>query len=197
MLPYADDYGAAVLSGNGGSLIHALLNKTSPVDIKGLLNVLVQDPSLVPDSAGNSTGELSPVLTLLQHWIDPADPLNFARLVASPPTGHPMKHTFETYGMDDTFSPPATLDNYVIAGSFLPVQPVLSASMTDIGRLMSAPAPVAGNLSTMMITHGMRQYQPADGEDGHFVVFDVPQANEDMVRFLSMAASGMVPAIGE
>jgi hypothetical protein len=43
----------------------------------------------------------------------------------------------------------------------------------------------------------MRQYQPADGQDGHFVVFDVPQANEDMVRFLSMAASGEVPAIGE
>jgi hypothetical protein len=196
MLPYADDYGAAVLSGNGGSLIHALLNKTSPVDIKSLLNILVQDPSLVPDSSGNSTGEFSPVLTLLQHWIDPADPLNFARLVASPPMGHSMKHTFETYGMDDTYSPPATLDNYVIAGSFLPVQPVLSASMTDIGRLMSAPSPVAGNLS-MMITHGMRQYEPANGDDGHFVVFDVPRANEDMVRFLSMAASGMVPAIGE
>jgi hypothetical protein len=49
----------------------------------------------------------------------------------------------------------------------------------------------------MMITHGMRQYEPATGDDGHFVVFDVPQANEDFVRFLSMGASAQVPAIGE
>jgi pimeloyl-ACP methyl ester carboxylesterase len=189
MLPYGDDYKAAVLSGNGGSLIHALLNKTSPVDVKAVLPFLVQDPSL---NDGSDTGEFSPVLTLLQQWIDPADPLNFARLVGTPPAGHTMKSTFETYGLGDTYAPPVTLDNYSIAGRFVHVEPVL----LDI-LLPHAPPPVAGNLSMGMITLGMRQYEPADGDDGHFVVFDVPQANQDMVRFLSMAASGQVPAIGQ
>jgi hypothetical protein len=134
------------------------------------------------------------VLTLLQQWIDPADPLNFARLIGSPPAGHVMKSTFETYGLGDSYAPPITLDNFSIAGRFLHVEPML----IDISLTHGAP-PVAGNLSAGMITLGMRQYDPADGtdDDGHFVVFDVPQANEDMVRFLSMAASGQVPAIGE
>jgi hypothetical protein len=48
-----------------------------------------------------------------------------------------------------------------------------------------------------MITAAVRQYDPASGDDGHFVVFDVAQANDDMVRFFSMAASGDIPQIGE
>ncbi|HEX6272947.1 MAG TPA: hypothetical protein VFZ53_07905 [Polyangiaceae bacterium] len=190
MLPYADGYKGAVLSGNGGSLLHALLNKTSPVNVKALLPLLVQDPSLNDRS---DTGEWSPVLSLLQQWIDPADPLNFARLVSAPPDGHVAKSTFETYGLGDTYAPPVTLDNYSVAGGFAHVARVLG----EVAGLSQAEAPLAGNLAMGTITLGMRQYRPADGDDGHFVVFDVPQANEDMVRFLSMAASGEVPAIGE
>jgi hypothetical protein len=193
MLPFADDYKAAVLSGNGGSLMHALLNKTSPVDIRGLLPLLIQEPMLY-----DGTEDVHPVLSLLQQWIDPADPLNFARLLRTPPTGHAMKNTFEVYGLNDTYSPGITLWNYSIAGGFLQVDPVLGDEEPDFDiTLTHAPAPVSGNLGTMMFTHGMRQYDPASGDDGHFVVFDVPQANEDFVRFLSMAASGQVPAIGE
>ena len=199
MLPYADDYHAAVLSGNGGSLLQALLNKTSPVNIKALLPLLIQDPSL---NDGSNTGDMSPVLTLLQQWIDPADPLNFARLLRTPPTGHAMKNTFEVYGLADSYSPFLTLWNYSIAGGFVQVDPFIDDEVEDQNiqlelGLAHAPAPLSGNLGTMMFTHGMRQYEPARGDDGHFVVFDVPQANEDMVRFLSMAASGQVPAIGE
>lgn len=193
MLPFADDYKAAALSGNGGSLMHALLNKTNPVNIKALLPLLIQEPALV-----DGTEDVHPVLSLLQQWIDPADPLNFARLLRTPPTGHAMKSTFQIQGLFDTYSPAKTLWNYSIAGGFTQVEPVLDDELEfeDILLPHAAP-PVAGNLGMMMITHGMRQYEPADGDDGHFVVFDVPQANEDLVRFLSMAAAGQVPAIGD
>jgi hypothetical protein len=142
------------------------------------------------------------VLTLLQQWIDPADPLNFARLLRTPPSGHAMKSTFEIYGLSDSYSPSVTLWNYSIAGAFVEVDPFLDDEVADQTVMLErglahAPPPLAGNLGTMMFTHGMRQYEPASGDDGHFVVFDVPQANEDVVRFLSMAANGQVPAIGE
>ena len=192
MLPYSDDYRAAVLSGNGGGLRHALLDKTSPVNVKALLPILLQDSS-INVVADRDAGDWSVPISLFQQWIDPADPLNFARYLASPPPGRVMKSTFQTYGLLDTFSPPRTLDNFSIAAGFLQVEPAFGANL----GLARAAAPAAGNLATGTITHGMRQYRPADGEDGHFVVFDVPQANEDMVRFLSMAASGEVPAIGE
>jgi hypothetical protein len=194
MFPYADAYRAAVLSGNGGGLRQSLLDKTSPVNVKALLRLLLQDTSINVDEDYDA-GDWSVPLALFQHWIDPADPLNFARFLPEPPSGHTMKSAFQTYGLFDTYSPPRTLDNYSIAARFLQVEPYLG--MESPPPLTLAPPPVSGNLATGMVTQGMRQYEPADGEDGHFVVFDVPQANEDMVRFLTTAASGQVPVIGD
>lgn len=188
MLPFADGYKAAVLSGNGGSLMNALLTKSQPVNIRSVLPIALSDPSVA-----GGLGEAHPVLSLLQQWIDPADPINFARnVVRAPIPGHPAKHVFQTYGTGDNYSPPVTLDVYAIAGQLTQVEPII----TEIGLLESAP-PLSGNEGMGMITAGVRQYDPPAGEDGHFVVFDVPQANEDMVRFFSMAAEGEIPEIGE
>jgi hypothetical protein len=188
MLPYADGYKAAVLSGNGGSLLNALLTKSKPVNLRAVLPLALSDPTVA-----GGLGEVHPVLSLLQQWIDPADPMNFARsVVRAPIAGHPPKHVFQTYGTDDTYSPPVTLDVYSIAAQLTQVRPLIS----EIG-LLEADAPLSGNEGMGMITAGVRQYDPPTGSDGHFVVFDVPQANEDMVRFFSMAAAGDIPQIGE
>jgi hypothetical protein len=184
MLPFADGYKAAVLSGNGGSLLNALLTKSKPVRLRDALPLALSD---------RAVGEEHPVLSLLQQWIDPADPMNFARsVVRAPIPGHPAKHVFQTYGMDDSYSPPVTLDVFSIAAQLTQVSPFIE----KIGLLEAAP-PLSGNEGGGMITAGVRQYEPPAGEDGHFVVFDVPEANEDMVRFFSMAAEGEIPQIGE
>lgn len=193
MLPYTDAYKAAVLSGNGASLIDALLTKTRPVNLAAAMPVALSDRSLAgPDAAG--VGRFHPVLSLLQQWIDPADPLNFARAVARAPVeGHAAKHVFATYGLGDSYSPPVTLATSVQAGNFAQVEPELE----DID-LALVPAPHSGTIAGT-VTLGVRQYEPAEGEDGHFVVFDVPVANADMVRFFSTAvtATNGVPVIGE
>jgi len=190
MLPFADGYKAAVLSGNGASLINALLTKSKPVNIRGLLPLALSDTTVA-----GGLGEFHPVLSLLQQWIDPADPLNFARsTVREPLMNHPAKHLFQTYGLGDSYSPPDTLSIYAVAGQLTQVEPVLTDP--EIGTLV-APAPLSANELVGTITSGVRQYQPASGDDGHFVVFDVQQANDDMVRFFSMAASGDIPQIGE
>ncbi|HTQ03002.1 MAG TPA: alpha/beta hydrolase, partial [Polyangiaceae bacterium] len=186
MLPYADRYKAAVLSGNGASLLNALLTKTKPIDIASLLPIAISDLDATGDVA-----EFHPVLGLVQAWIDPADPLNFARYAAKEPLGgHAAKHLFQTYGLGDSYAPPVTLGIYAIAGGLTLVNPVLD----DLG-LTAADAPVSGNEAAGTITLGVRQYEPAANDDGHFVVFDNPDANADMVRFFEEAASG-VPSIG-
>jgi hypothetical protein len=78
----------------------------------------------------------------------------------------------------------------VLAGGFTQVTPAL----LPLGLTPVAP-PLAANADG--ITLGFRQYAPAEGDDGHFVAFSVPEARADVARFLSMAASGQVPAIGE
>jgi hypothetical protein len=181
-----------VLSGNGASLSNALLNKTKPVNIKALYPIAIADLAATGD-------ETHPVLNLLQQWIDPAEPQNFARHVAHDPLpNHLPKHVFQTYGTDDSYAPPVTLGIYIVAGGFPLVKPTIDDGIGVLNgpRDNAVDPPLSGNEQSDTITLGARQYEPPSGRDGHFVVFDVPTANADMVRFFSQATSG-IPAIGE
>ncbi len=192
MLPYSD-FPGAVLSGNGGSLVNALVAKTNPVNIAGALPIVLQDV--------NSQGELAmgvshPALTLLQQWIDPADPLTFAPLnLVRPDTGRTPKDTFETFGLDDTYSPPLTLAAYTYAAGLDLVTPPSGVNPTGDNKLsLTASSPVAGNYTTTSpagtFTGAVRQYAPPAGTDGHFVATDVEQARADIVKFITTTASG-------
>ena len=193
-MPFADGVRAVVLSGNGASLKFALLNKTQPVNIAGGLPLVLQDPSLAGTGA---TPEMHPVLSLLQQWIDPADPLHFARAITrNPQAGHDPKNVFQTYGLGDSYAPPITLREYAMAGQLDVVAADASATSPDDIPLTKAQASgVSGNvtLTTKKYTLGVREYGPPAKDDGHFVAFDVPSANADVVRFLSASVSSTDP----
>jgi hypothetical protein len=193
-MPFADGVKAVVLSGNGASLKFALISKTNPVNIAGALPFVLQDPPLAnPDALP----EMHPVLSLLQQWIDPADPLNFARAITrNPQAGHDPKNVFQTYGLGDTYAPPVTLREYVIAGQLDLVTADASAATPDaIPQAKAQASGVSGNvtLATKKYTVGVREYGPPAKDDGHFVAFDVPSANADVVRFLSASVSSSEP----
>ncbi len=166
----------------------ALLTKTEPVNIKQLIPVVLSDPSVT------EVGTMHPVLNLLQEWIDPSDPLNYAACPhAQTHRRHTPKHAFQTYGFEDSYSPEVTMQTSALAG----IIPHIAPHTTDLD-LPEEDAPATGNVDVNgnAYTLGLRQYEPASGSDGHFVVFDVEQANEDMVRFFTTAATG-TPVIGE
>ncbi len=196
MLPFADDFRAAVLSGNGASLRDALRTKTKPENIAGSLPYVLQDPMMSDPNIGVGITAFHPVLSLLQQWIDPADPLNFAALLATPPAMHTAKHVFQTFGLDDSYSPPITMATFAKAGGFVEVSPDASAKKPfDELRLSAVAAPYAAE--DKAFTLGMRQYGAAKNSDGHFVVFDNPVAHNDMLRFFMTATSTTPPTIGE
>jgi hypothetical protein len=58
---------------------------------------------------------------------------------------------------------------------------------------------MSGNrvINNFTLTLAIREYAPPAGSDGHFVVFDLPSANADAVRFLAGAANGDVPVVGQ
>lgn len=193
-LPFSDDFRAAVLSGNGASLKDALTTKTRPENIAAAVPI-----ALGGDFDGSHQlfgGGDHPVLSILQQWIDPADPLNFATAIAKAPTpGVRSKSVFQTYGLGDTYSPPVTLETYAVtAGLTVAAHDPSVSKPDDIGA--EEPVPLSGNFETNL-TLAVREYQPPDGKDGHFVVFDVPSANQDAVRFLAGAAAGKVPVVGK
>jgi predicted esterase len=196
MLPFGDAYKAAVLSGNGASLRDALRTKTQPENIAGALPLVLQDPLMSHPDLGPGVTINHPVLSLLQQWIDPADPLNFAAATGTPLMNHTAKHVFQTFGIEDTYSPPVTMATYAVAGGLTHVEPHSSADPAYTEDL-PATVPVGYSAATGGFTRGFRQYGAPSGSDGHFVLFDVQQANDDMVLFLTGAAGTTPPVIGD
>jgi hypothetical protein len=199
MLPFADIPGA-VLSGNGAGLRYSLLTKTQPVNIAGALPVVLWDPA--PDGTLNM-GEWHPALGMLQQWIDAADPYNFAELAAvRPEPNQTPHHIFQTYGIDDSYSPPLTLFAYALA-AHLENAPLPAGVDPDAdnqhGGLPPEAEPLSGNrnIDGADYTLALRQYEAPSDSDGHFVVFDVPEANADAVEFLFDLAARDTPSVGD
>jgi hypothetical protein len=87
-----------------------------------------------------------------------------------------------------------TLQTFALAAGLQLVAHDASVTTPDaIGDLVEQAAPYTGTGVTLAV----REYQNKPGNDGHFVAFDVASANQDVVRFLTMAASGKLPQIGQ
>ncbi len=187
-MPYVAGVTGVVLSGEGASLIDALLSKKSPVDIASAIPFVLQDP-------GVSTSH--PVLSLLQNAIDVADPLNHARFLAAAPIAPiTAKHVFQPYGLKDTFAPPVTEATYALAAGLGLLSASPSASPPDpIGSLNPAAVPASGNLGSGVTSAYVREYGP-NGYDGHFVAFKESVAQADVAHFLADALAGKVPKVG-
>lgn len=198
-VPYSADVKGVVFSGQGASLIDALLGKKSPVNIAGALPFALQDPD--PQKPGVLNREhYHPVLSLLQAFIDPADPLNHASAMSDRALGAVgPRHVFQVYGAGDTYSPPPTEETYAIAAALdLVASPAATGDAATLNGAPAKAAPLSGNreFTQGKFTLAMRRYAPASGKDGHFVAFDDPLAQADVARFLSDLAAGKVPAVG-
>ncbi|HEY2510503.1 MAG TPA: hypothetical protein VGI39_06595, partial [Polyangiaceae bacterium] len=189
-LPYIEGYPGVALSGEGASLVDALLTKTNPVNIAAVVPALVGDAPI---------GTYHPALALLQAALDQVDPLNHAAsLAAAPVAPVRAKHVFQPYGLGDTYAPPVTQATYAIAAHLgIAAAPASVSNPDTIGGIVPANVPASGNLTdgTTAITAFLREYQPS-GYDGHFVVFKDPAAKADLAAFLADLAQGQVPKVG-
>jgi hypothetical protein len=196
-LPFSADISAAVLSGTGAGILHALLLRTQPPSIPIAVRDAVADPGMNDDLVFG--GVYHPALSILQHWVDAVDPLHFARHIARLPLeGQSPKHLFHPYGLGDTYSPPVNLLNFSNAAGLEVAQAHASAVPPDDLGPEAIAFPLVGNLLTgeATITAVVRQYGPPAGDDGHFVAFRAEAANDDVIRFLVQAAYGAVPEVG-
>ena len=189
-LPYVDGVAGTVMSGQGASLIDALLGKKRPFDVAAVIPLALQDPNV---------GDTHPVLSILQAAIDPADPLHHAAALARrPPAEGGAKHVFQPIGQNDTYSPDTTQVNFArAAGLGLAAHAPGVTTPTAIGQLTPTAVPASGNVTdgARPVTACVRQYAPA-GYDGHFVSFRDPTAQNDTARFLADVTGGATPRLG-
>lgn len=183
-----------VLSEAGGDLTQSLLNKTQPVDIAHVLPFALLDY----DGSGNlAVGDTNPALALFQMFFERVDATNFARrYVREVPPGAPGLHVFATYGVDDHYTPEATLEAFGLSGGFPFVRPILSRN-GDLDPL-GVDAPLSANVmvGTSAFTYGMRQYAAPAGVDGHFVALQSTDGRADVEAFVQAIFGGTTPAIG-
>ena len=163
-IPFVDVVDAMVISGTGGGLVESLLRKSAPVDIKDGVIVALQD---------DSVGRTHPVLSLIQHYYDAVDPINYGqKLYYSPVAGHKVV-TFHPLGLTDIHTPPKTMKALSQAmRAMLTKSPSLSEEDYEpFGGVQQVELPytVSGVLT---VEYGLPP------EDGHFVVFE----NEDAIR---------------
>lgn len=179
----------ALFSGASASLLDALLTKKAAVNIAGGMWIALSEASPA------SVDAFHPVLSMMQNWSDPVDPIHFARnLIAVPAEGAiPAygRHVFQVWGKDDNYTARAVQNAFAVAASLAFVGP-------KNDEFAGPPAAsVSGNVTIPRpLTAGFRQYVP-NGYDGHFVVFTDPTATKDAVRFLARSVRGAVPTIPE
>jgi hypothetical protein len=189
-MPYTTGVTGAVLSGEGASLIDALVTKKNPVDVADVLPVVLEDTKVDSNH---------PVLALLQNDLDRVDPLNHAlALVKSPVAAANQKHVFQPYGQGDTYSPPVTQQTFALAALLQEATAPSGVKPDPIFTTAPLPVPAGANVTIngLTLTALLRQYAPSSSYDGHFVSYDNTTAEADVDSFISQSVAGKPPMIG-
>jgi hypothetical protein len=188
-IPYGDDVPTVVLSGQGASLIDALLGKTKPVNVQAALPIILEDLEV---------GPFHPVLGLLQNALDTAGPLHHARaLVVAPPPTITGRNVLVPFAQGDSYAPVGTQLKYVLAAQLGAAATAPDVSMPDgtLATLGPVAVPAGPNkiVKGISLSAFVREYAPPSLLDGHFAVFETPSAIADVNHFLADGAAGSGP----
>ena len=178
----ADDTArGGVLSGAGGVLPIALVDKVEPVNIPMLVATIlrVQDPAQLRTDF--------PVFAALATAVEVSDPTLYVDAIArAPRDGFAAKHVMMTQGLTDQYTPPRSMEAMATSMGAPIVGDVLGehelASLLGNSPVTSASGNVNG------ATLGVVQYP-----GGHFVAFE-DEARDRIDAFFSSALAG-VPTI--
>lgn len=184
-LPWlGDQIQGAVISGAGGGLYTTILERKNPINIKEWIEDLLME--------GEDLTELHPITGLIQHIVEPTDPINYAPFWFKN-QGHWAQRpnsVLVTSGKNDTMTPHATAEALAAAAGIGIISPSMNEPMSHtLQQLEEYAPPVADNLSGfdgLPVTGGLSQWP--DGN--HFVVFDIPDAAVMYRDFLRGAADG-------
>jgi predicted esterase len=186
-----DDAPRAALFSAGGTLIgYTLLGKTEPVDVPSLVRSLLgfRGASTEEAFANEGFGMEHPVVTVLQGWIDPSDPGNYAPLaITRPRAGVAPRSVLMIEGLRDVYVAPPSME--ALATAFrIPVAAPVARDIPGLRFLGLLPVDgvVEGNLAGGAVTGALLQFP----DSGHVAFFDVPRGRERVAGFFGSLAAG-------
>ncbi len=194
-----------VLSGSSAIFSIALLEKTKPdPSIKQLVTTVFLQ---LNSEEASELNLFHPAISLAQSIVDVSDTYNYARFLATGPRdGFAAKSIYMTEGINpdgigDSYAPPHGIEAHGIAAG-LPLQ--LPGQHPILETAYGGPQPVtvpadglSGNIGGGNASGVLAQWPISPGDDGHFVVFDDPDAFNQAADFLKNLAAdpkGRVPA---
>lgn len=188
ILAFENDIRAAYLSAPGGLIAHTLLYKTQPT--RPILLSAVLNYMLCEQSTSSPIDVFHPILGMVQHFFDSADPVSYSPLLLSDKRA-PL-NLLLTEGLTDGYSPTQVFEPLAIAMGL----PLLGPEKQAIPglKLLNIPTyalPIQGNYkhaSGAVTTVGFTQHKEckrASGStcDGHFVAFYNPNAIQNWTSF--------------
>jgi hypothetical protein len=173
-------------------------------------------------------GLLHPVMNLVQTLVDTTDPLHYMGYIIQHPRHGVPKSIYQTEGialggacmqdsdcpMDftcnpqnlcedgDSYAPPDGIEIASVALGLpreLPgVRPIPADAWSGIMDVTVPSAGLSANLANGMASGVLGQFPPPLGDDGHFVVFDVPACQQQAAHFMANLAGnplGLVPPL--
>jgi len=193
-----------VLSGSSAVFGIALLEKSKPdPSVKSLV------ATVFLNLASDEAGELNlfhPAISLAQSIVDVTDTLHYARFLStSPRPGFAAKSIYMTEGINpdgigDSYAPPHGIEAHGIAMGLplqLPSQRAIAESAWGGPQAVTIPpGGLTGNIGAGNASGVLAQWPISPGDDGHFVVFDDPQATDQAAEFMKNLAAdskGKVP----
>lgn len=198
VLAFEDSVKAAYLSAPGGFLIHTLLYKTQPAEpilLPEVINYVLCDNK-------ESLSVYHPILSLVQNFFDPADPVNYMPPILDG-SRSPI-HLFMTEGLKDQYAPPQVFEPLAIASRLPLLGPEMeSVEGLNILQLPKYKLPVRGNYvhkdgtrTTVGFTqHLVCKYSNGVPCDGHFVAFQNENALRNWITFFQSMAHADMPEI--
>jgi predicted esterase len=194
-----------VLSGTGAMITIALLEKTKPdPSVAAAVRTLLQ--LFREEDAGELT-LFHPVMGLAQMIVDATDPVHYMpRIIARPRPGFAAKSIYQTEGIaadgvGDSYAPPHGIEVASIALGLPRMAPgihtVREAAFSGLADVTIPAGGLSGNLADGQASGVLAQFTPPATSDGHFVIFNVPEARAQAAGFCRNLADdprGRVPA---
>jgi predicted esterase len=201
-LAASDQARGGVLSGVGAMLNIALLEKTKPIDVASAVRILL---GLNDPDRAKELNIFHPGLALVQSIVDATDPVHYGAFVTTTPRpGFAPKSIFQTEGVapngvGDSYSPPRAIETLAVSMSLPRLAPgvrtIPEAQWANLADVPLSIDGISGNIGGGRATGALAQFTPPSGEDGHYVVFDVPEARAQASMFFKDLAANPIGRI--
>ena len=176
-----------VISEGGGLIGYALTQKTQPINIPQIVAGALGLHGIGPENFSL----FHPLVSLLQGWIEPSEPTNYAPfLFHAPRTGFAPKSIFMTEGGMDPYTPPPAIEALAVAMRTPQIDPIWRRIPNEDLRGIALGGPtVTGNVAGGAATAGLLQFP----NEGHFSVFDNTVCQQRYEGFFTSVATGTGP----